>query len=784
MYKRWSRMVQWLSIIFVLALSTGQANAQEADINVTLEEGIDGLVRPEHGFPIKVTLENTSGRNISGDLAILLHPRGVANQSVIKAVDLPAETTKTVNLSLPNDDLSYQYSSNNGTVLQQVQFYENGWRNGTETPLSGDLMLTNVQGTMDDVYVGIYSTDPDAYPSLKQYSASSQSMLQLLTMTEEDFPESSLGLDMLNMIFVDQVSIQTLSEEQQQAIIAWVRQGGVFVAGGDPAAATKLGGMSAFLPLQSGAALPANPAIFPGVEMIQGDLHPEASYVSSLGTPETPLAASRDVGSGAVVQLFFSPAAVDFSAWEEVGATFWNDLMSPHAVAMNDDRYYLGNVQRAASLFPAQTLPVWGISLVVALFVIAVFPLSYFLLKRLDKREHMWWIVPVVSLVICLMTFVIGAKDRLAGTEVNEASIIDLHPHGTATGYGSIAYLTSNGGDKAYKVNQQLQNVSTNAIGQFEGAHGAVQYGQESTSILYKDTGFWSIYGVNGDVSLSTEGSLKGDLKREGSQLFGELVNETNLTFTQMYLLTGNQTVPLGAVGAGDTLQLDASVDTILMGAPTMNAFQGLTSLIDASEQIKQSQVEAMMNAKQNMVNNRTKKTHEPMPVLVGISQDRLYSEGEHLDVTAMHLVFQPINVEETLQGEVKLNNTNLTLSVDPLDEASEVHYIESYSVGVREELYVSAGTFQFTYQLPPNEPLDRVTWQELTIEPDTSMYGSTFSIYNRTTETWEDLGTFAELPAGDYLSDEGSIELKLVTTEEISAGLPQVELIGEGKND
>ncbi|MGW6250013.1 hypothetical protein ACWF7H_00125 [Peribacillus butanolivorans] len=44
-------------------------------------------------------------------------------------------------------------------------------------------------------------------------------------------------------------------------------------------------------------------------------------------------------------------------------------------------------------------------------------------MKKIDKRERAWWNIPLIACITSVLTFTVGAKDRLAQPQLNQLGI-------------------------------------------------------------------------------------------------------------------------------------------------------------------------------------------------------------------------------------------------------------------------------------------------------------------------------------------------------------------------
>uniref|UniRef100_UPI0020C0B006 hypothetical protein n=1 Tax=Lysinibacillus sp. D4A3_S15 TaxID=2941227 RepID=UPI0020C0B006 len=74
-------------------------------------------------------------------------------------------------------------------------------------------------------------------------------------------------------------------------------------------------------------------------------------------------------------------------------------MMSQGQSPLDQISYELRNINE---LFPSFEVSVSYMLIVIILYIIIIGPVLYFVPKKIDKREHAWWIIPVFSIVLSI----------------------------------------------------------------------------------------------------------------------------------------------------------------------------------------------------------------------------------------------------------------------------------------------------------------------------------------------------------------------------------------------
>ncbi len=111
---------------------------------------------------------------------------------------------------------------------------------------------------------------------------------------------------------------------------------------------------------------------------------------------------------------------------------------------MESLRWTIGNSNELFPSFKVSAPLLFG---VIIIYIIIIIPVLYFILKRKDKREHAWWIIPSISVAVSVFIFAYGARDRIGQAQLQQTSVFDVEEDGRLTGYFVESILTNKAGD-------------------------------------------------------------------------------------------------------------------------------------------------------------------------------------------------------------------------------------------------------------------------------------------------------------------------------------------------
>jgi hypothetical protein len=252
-----------------------------------------------------------------------------------------------------------------------------------------------------------------------------------------------------------------LTEGQRRSLERWVAAGGQLVVLGGPDWQARTEAFSALLPLEhlasrdgsSAAALAAwaganEPDGSSPLTAAVGDLLPGAvSLVEDAGGQTLFAATTR--GAGRVSFVGIDLATEPFRAWSGASA-LWARLIPDDriieqwgGVGPGDDE--VANVMnQALANLPALAVPSAALLLaVIAGYILLIGPLSYLVLRRLDRRELAWIVAPILVVVFSGISYAIGASMKGSQIIVNQIAVVRSSTDGTAASVSTYAGVFS-----------------------------------------------------------------------------------------------------------------------------------------------------------------------------------------------------------------------------------------------------------------------------------------------------------------------------------------------------
>ena len=455
-----------LAIIVFILIIPGVTALAKPNLTVTVSAGIDGKAKYEKGAPISITVENT-GTHFSGDLVVDVMESYQQGMGRAFPLEIGTGETKTVSFIVHNmEGIAGGYAGPNS---KSIYFYEGGWKKGKEIEHLGAQTPTATL-YFDEKMIVTFTNNVDRLVALKNVDIGPASNVQLIDSEKigiMNFPEDSRGWGVIDFIVLDEYAFADLQSEKQLALLEWVKNGGIIVIGSSDNLEEEVGVFSPYLPLKLNEQIDIVPTALNECAKTTGFEETIRLYTSDLNDGATTLVqeenhvliAHKKLGQGLVIQTAFSlgdepiaksPGMTAF--WNELFTAGENVIISPFINMydpLNQLSYMVGDTNELFPSFKVSAPLIFGI---IALYIIIIIPILYFILKKRDKREYAWWIIPAIALLTSVAIFGYGAKDRIGRAQIQHTAILNVETDGNVKGYYTESILSNKSGDYIFKA--------------------------------------------------------------------------------------------------------------------------------------------------------------------------------------------------------------------------------------------------------------------------------------------------------------------------------------------
>lgn len=537
-------------LCFVFIPATLQAQ-QPSPVTLAVEAGFEGNYRVNQWFPVRVTVTN-DGPDIRGWLEWRFpnQPTGRFRQEI----DLPQGSRKQVTLAIVTDD----YFRNGQVVL-----VNNG----------ADVARQNVQLEgldADQLLAVVVSNDGGLLNSLTGMQPAGFRTALVSHLDLAALPDQPQLLQTATLLFLHDRDTSALSAPQRRALQVWVELGGTLVVSGGSRGVSTAAGVAELLPVEVGDGF------------VQASLAPLATVGSQADSqlPDdtttnqvTAREGSEAIAAGAnqpalIYQWARGSGSVTFSTFDLAALRGWNGeaalwervlqpmpRMSLGGVSRQQQFTALSDVLRLGAL---TLLPIPAVLGLLALYILAIGPLNYFLLKRLNRLNLAWLTIPLVVFGFVGGIYLTGRLLRGNETRLSQVTIVQA-----SEGSDQAMFTAYHG---LFSPNRERYTLGAAPGALLDELRSFDDPGDSGSAVVTTDQGtelrdtlvnIGAIRIVMSESIGATNTGVSSDLRLTGTRLSGELQYQGGLLLEDAMIVRDRSVQTIGDLAPGSTTQVD-----------------------------------------------------------------------------------------------------------------------------------------------------------------------------------------------------------------------------------
>ncbi|MDF2532977.1 MAG: hypothetical protein K0Q65_2558 [Clostridia bacterium] len=545
----------------------------EVKINMTVEVGFDGYYKLGNYAPFYFEIENKL-KDINGELQIEL-PDEMDNLTVYSMqINLPQNSTKKFVMNVPMSRFLSKL---------QVNIVE-----GKNKVFTKSIKLSP-GANIETFGLGILSDDYESVKYINKIPTGNMAQFSTKTvkLTANMISDNIDILKNFNVIVINNFDTSNLTQEQYAALKAWVVDGGTLLLGTGPSYSKTLAIFKDdFITGEIGDV--SNVSTNQLYSVAQGKVTGEAMQLSTLNMSfkdsdilvaegNTVLVAKMPKGSGSVAVAAFDLGLEPLSSWvgrasfsEKLLQKLMPDLYSnPYNskdIYMNNNMYAIDNSLRNIPELPKTNTK--NLLILLIAYIIAVAPLSYLILKKLDKREWMWLTVPVTSLIFAFVIYMTGFGTRMNEPIVNIINIVEFGSNGNATPKSYAGVFTPNKSNIRVEAagGMNIKPITLNGYDQ-RGMGVNTDDKKEKlvvtkvtvapkTVVEFYRTSVWSMKTLALSDNENLSGKFDVKINHRASKYQGTVTNNSGFDLQECYIATSNEVIDIGPIKNGETIEV------------------------------------------------------------------------------------------------------------------------------------------------------------------------------------------------------------------------------------
>ncbi|MDQ3880670.1 MAG: hypothetical protein M3295_06335, partial [Chloroflexota bacterium] len=558
-----ARALRVAVIVAGIAMAGATDRVAAADpVTVTAAPRMAGHFQPGGWLAVDVSLVN-SGPPVDGYVTAQSETGPVS-----RFVELPSGARKTVPLYVRPQPFARQV---------RVRLVGTGGRELAQTTVEVRALETT------GGHVAIVGDDSGALRSqlAGPDALGASRLIQLTAADVPDRPEPLTGVDAV----VWAGDSGSLTDPQRRAIERWIANGGELVVVGGADVESRAAAFQELLPVETTELLDdarvaelaewAGGAAFADdvtATVSTGELHGSADVLVPLeGDDEAagPIVSSLTVGAGRVILIGVDLSTDTFRGWEGA-AQLWARLI-PDTSALAAffgvppvEQQAFSFVGALGSIAALSVPPAELLLLVVVAYILVIGPISYVVLRRIDRRELAWVTAPVLVVVFSACSYGIGSATKGGDIIVNEIAVVRAATSGTAAtveAYAGVFSPTRASYDLRVGGDALIAALGTG--NQFDPQTGApitptaaVEQGDPAW-LRDLEVNVFGLQAVRADVIVPYRPSLAVSWHYSETGIEGGVTNDGDVALEDVAIISGNaELVGTLAAGASETFSL------------------------------------------------------------------------------------------------------------------------------------------------------------------------------------------------------------------------------------
>lgn len=559
-------MVSLLVMFFVLigflpTICKAETKQDNSSITMKITYGIEGNFKGSTSVPVNILIEN-NGEKIDGQVEVRV-PASAPNtyDAFVSEVNIGANEKRTVTIpiNLPDNALKLQ------VVLKQ----------GENIVKENNVLVSNGRVSEADLFMGVMTDDFNGltirsldFTSLNNSNNKMRDRVNKTISVPLDLDslvKSPKNISSLDAIVINNYNTSNLKKEQFENLSSWVESGGILVIGSGENAAKTIGNLNKeFFNIN-----------YNGTKDVNGYTLAKLTAKDSeikLQEGEEPLIYLMHKGQGKVYAATFDLGNANIAAkdkvmnvWKEsLGYDFVNKVSMPHS---HRSHYVPYGIEELSNNVPYKENLNMGLLVIIFLsYSLIIGIIIYIVMKKLNKREWLWGIIPIIAIAFSLTLYLLGNNTRIKDVVLNQVNIITSDKNGTSQvmGYAGIGSKYKNDLTVQEPTGTNIKNFTNDNYRENSDTNNFSKLGtktvfrQNNSYYEFKQLSALSMkkFEISGHKEMMP--TIDAHLNYNSQKLSGKIKNTLGYDIKELLVVSYNSVWELGAIKANEEKELES----------------------------------------------------------------------------------------------------------------------------------------------------------------------------------------------------------------------------------
>lgn len=807
--------------IFIVSFATGCSSKKGSNeqLEVRLDFGYNGTIKVSSHNPLVAYIQN-NGPAFTGELQIAVDDNMGGKMMIATAFEMAQNSNKEISLDVPVYIIQKKF---NVTIASNKKIlYEGSIK--AQKVLSPNQRVMAVITDTPDAYRFLENTkthlvDQDPYMDKnvtnEVYQAVETEEIEVLYFDRLDALDSLDQLSYFNYIYMGHNQSLTISAEEEERINDWIKAGNCFVieTGADYQK------MNSILP-SSLNPLPITEVKNVMLTNIWEDLSLDQNIDVAIAKDtdkanyfyqqegEAMIGAVTQVEKGSILTLMVNMGLEPMASWNSK-APLMSEILQEigiQSTGIATDYYGDSSYQNILSQVPVdKKTPYVAMLIIFILYILLVAPISYIILKKIDKRDLAWIGIPIMAILCVATLYIMGGNTRYTKAISNSVSILSADEQSEFMNIHTEMNIFNNLNDHLkveWNNNEKIDfNYSQSEMGYMGGYYmdqnstapkeltGKLTLGSPMKFEKY-NASLWTASFLTAEKVIPFENSEKMmHMALDGSKVLIKVKNTTPFALIDTFIQWGQAYIMIGDLNPGDEKEISKDFSTFT-SLPFETFIQNEMGLTRYDYSNKLTERDMTSQRKYDLLMQRYGYNNQTYYGVIATQSD-----FGNIKLCAMNT--QDIGYEILVNGDETENySTNIIEVSSELEfEAGSIiniptgiitpettYYLDealtkigSYEYQPNDQYlrFYEQGLASFTYTVPKGIQLSgaHIQFSEVYAEQDyynvangvaaSPKEGILYSVYNVKEEAWEMVDTDADID-DQYVSSDGRIQIKI----------------------
>lgn len=534
------------------------SRADENDlVKMNVSYGIEGNFKGSISIPINVEVEN-NGSDIKGEVEVRV-PNNIPNtyDAFVEEVNLTSKEKRTISIpiNLPEN------ASKVSVVFKQ----------GENVLKENTVILSNGRVNENDMFMGVLTDDFNGltiryldFTDLNKKDKGVINKTASVSLDIESLNRNTKNISALDVIIINNYNMSNLQSEQYENLSTWIENGGILVIGTGENAPKTIGSINKeFIDCNYSGTKNVNDYTIANLNI------KDASTVLQEG--ENPLIYAINKGKGKIYVSTFDLGNKSIASKENVMKTWKECLGKDFLNKRNFTRhgnYVPFQMEQLSNNIPnVQDFKIGTLIIIFIVYALLIGIIVYFVMKKLNKREWLWGVIPVIAISFSMILYVIGSSTRINDIVLNQVNVIIADKNGTGNTLGYLGISSKYKGELVIEEPKgtNLQNYVNNnyyydpnqSTNNFTKLSSRTVYKENNSYYEFKDLSALDMkkFAILGHKEIVPE--IKTNLNYDSQKLVGTINNTLGYDIKKMLVISSNNVWDLGEIKSNENINVD-----------------------------------------------------------------------------------------------------------------------------------------------------------------------------------------------------------------------------------